>query len=101
MVSQVYFHLYNQKIEQVYLNSKNRREREYLFKSELVDKSKILNCCACYIKDILNGKNSKKLKQRSDKTAHLKCYSKWYATGADWDVVGGHKTEITIVPVET
>ena len=76
----------------------NRRKIEYLFTFDVGEEKGELVWCSGYIVDVSDGIKSKTSRWFSGKTTNSKVYEKGLAAKVDWDAVGGHEEESSIVP---
>ena len=75
----------------------NHRKIEYLFIFDVGEEKGELVWCSGYIIDVSNGIKSKISRWFSGKTTNSKVYEKGSAAKVDWDAVGGHEEESSIV----
>ena len=80
------------------LSEQNRIKIEYLFIFDVGEKGGELVCCSGYIVDVSNGIKSKTSRWFSGKTTNSRVYEKWMAANVEWDPIGGHESESSIVP---
>ena len=76
----------------------NRRKIEYLFTFDVGEEKGELVWCSGYIVDVSDGIKSKTSRWFSGKTTNSKVYEKGLAAKVEWDAVGGHEEESSIVP---
>ena len=76
----------------------NCRKIEYLFVFDVGKELGELVWCSGYIVDISDGINSEESRWRQGTTKRLKVYERGLAAMVEWDAVGGHEKETSIVP---
>ena len=76
----------------------NCRKIEYLFVFDVGKELGELVWCSGFIVDVSNGIKFKKSRWFSGKTSASRVYEKRLAADVEWDPVGGHDQETSIVP---
>ena len=71
---------------------------EYLFIFDVGEELGELAWCSSYIVDVSDGIKSKTSRWFSGKTSASRVYEKGLAADVEWDPVGSHEEETSIVP---
>ena len=76
----------------------SHRKIEYLFVIDVGEELGELVWCSGYIADVSNGINSEESRWRQGTAKRSKVYERGIAAEVQWDAVGGHEEETSIVP---